>query len=102
MNTSNDFNKISQDNMTVREYEKQKIASKISIEIMKIRINKDWSQAKLAKQANLKKSVINDIEIKAELPDLDILVRIIHALGARLIITPNDIKIAEIKKLRES
>jgi len=89
MKSWEDFDEIVKSSMTEEEYERHILISKISADIIKLRLDKNWTQQDLAERSGLQQSAIARIESEGVLPSLSTLMKILKAFAARISIDPN-------------
>ena len=90
MKSWEDFDEIVKSSMTEEEYERHILISKISANIIKLRLDKDWTQQELAERSGLQQSAIARIESEGVLPGLSTLIKILKAFEVRISIDPNN------------
>lgn len=97
MKSWEDFDEIVKSSMTDEEYERHILISKISADIIKLRLDKNWTQQELAEKSNLQQSAIARIESEGVLPSLSTLIKILKAFEACISIDPNKDEIITMK-----
>lgn len=93
-----DFDKIVQSAMDEEEYQKHLIVAKISADIIRLRLERGWTQKELAERANLKQSAIARIE-SGTLNDIGSLFKILNTLEHRIIFDPMSENLVKIEKI---
>ncbi|MFW5795105.1 MAG: helix-turn-helix domain-containing protein [Bacillota bacterium] len=97
MKSWEDFDEIVKSSMTDEEYERHILISKISADIIKLRLDKNWTQQELAEKSGLQQSAIARIESEGVLPSLSTLIKILKAFEACISIDPNKDEIITIE-----
>jgi transcriptional regulator with XRE-family HTH domain len=97
-----DFEKLVKSVNTEEEYDKLKMGSDFASKLLKARLDKNLTQAELAKRAGLKQSAIARIENQGSLPRIDTVFKIATALGTEIDFVPqNNPKENQIEKLTD-
>lgn len=97
MKSWEDFDEIVKSSMTDEEYERHILISKISADIIKLRLDKNWTQQELAEKSGLQQSAIARIESEGVLPSLSTLIKLLKAFEACISIDPNKDEIITIE-----
>ncbi len=90
MKTWEEFDEIVKSSMTEEEYERHILISKISADLIKLRLDRNMTQKDLADKTGLKQSAVARLESEEVLPKLDTLLKLAKALDASINLNPNE------------
>jgi transcriptional regulator with XRE-family HTH domain len=83
--------------MSEEEYERHILISKISADLIRLRLEQNMTQTDLAEKSGLKQSAIARLESEEVLPKLSTLLKLAKALDANINLNPNQESIIKIE-----
>ena len=92
-----EFDQIVKSSMSEEEYERHVLISKISADLLRLRLEKNMTQTDLAKKSGLKQSAIARLESEEVLPKLSTLLKLAKALDAKINLNPNEESLIKIE-----
>ena len=92
-----EFDQIVKSSMSEEEYERHVLISKISADLIKLRLEQNMTQTDLAKKSGLKQSAIARLESEEVLPKLSTLLKLAKALDANINLNPNEESLIKIE-----
>jgi transcriptional regulator with XRE-family HTH domain len=90
MKNWDEFDQIVKSSMSEEEYERHVLISKISADLIRLRLEKNMTQTDLANKSGLKQSAIARLESEEVLPKLNTLLKLAKALNANINLNPNE------------
>lgn len=90
MKNWDEFDQIVKSSMSEEEYERHILISKISADLIRLRLEQNMTQTDLAKKSGLKQSAIALLESEEVLPKLSTLLKLAKALDANINLNPNE------------
>ena len=97
MKNWDDFDQIVKTSMSEEEYEHHVLISKISADLIRLRLENNMTQTDLAKKSGLKQSAIARLESEEVLPKLNTLLKLAKALDANINLNPNEESLIKIE-----
>ncbi|MFW5961572.1 MAG: helix-turn-helix domain-containing protein [bacterium] len=97
MKNWDEFDQIVKTSMSEEEYERHVLISKISADLIKLRLKQNMTQTDLAKKSGLKQSAIARLESEEVLPKLSTLLKLAKALDANINLNPNEESLIKIE-----
>ncbi len=97
MKNWDEFDQIVKSSMSEEEYERHILISKISADLIRLRLEKSMTQTDLAKKSGLKQSAIARLESEEVLPKLNTLLKLAKALDANINLNPNEKSLIKIE-----
>ncbi|PTV97856.1 Xre family transcriptional regulator [Halanaerobium saccharolyticum] len=97
MNNLDEFDQIVKSSMSEEEYERHILISKISADLIRLRLDQNMTQTDLAKKSGLKQSAIARLESEEVLPKLSTLLKLAKVLDANINLNPNQESIIKIE-----
>ncbi|TDP80907.1 Xre family transcriptional regulator [Halanaerobium saccharolyticum] len=98
MNNLDEFDQIVKSSMSEEEYERHILISKISADLIRLRLDQNMTQTDLAEKSGLKQSAIARLESEEVLPKLSTLLKLAKALDANINLNPNQESIIKIER----
>ena len=92
-----EFDDIVKSSMSEEEYERHILISKISADLIKLRLEQNMTQTDLAERSGLKQSAIARLESEEVLPKLSTLLKLAKALDANINLNPNQESLIKIE-----
>ena len=89
MKNWDEFDQIVKSSMSEEEYERHILISKISADLIRLRLDENMTQTDLAEESGLKQSAIARLESEEVLPNLSTLLKLAKALDANINLNPN-------------
>jgi len=93
-----EFHQIVKSSMSEEEYERHILISKISADLIRLRLDENMTQTDLAEKSGLKQSAIARLESEEVLPKLSTLLKLAKALDANINLNPNQESIIKIER----
>lgn len=97
MKNWDEFDQIVKSSMSEEEYERHILISKISADLIRLRLDENMTQTELAEKSGLKQSAIARLESEEVLPKLSTLLKLAKALDANINLNPNQESIIKIE-----
>jgi len=97
MKNWDEFDQIVKTSMSEEEYERHVLISKISADLIRLRLENNMTQTDLAKKSGLKQSAIARLESEEVLPKLNTLLKLAKALDANINLNPNEESLIKIE-----
>ena len=97
MKNWDEFDQIVKSSMSEEEYERHILISKISADLIRLRLEQNMTQTDLAEKSGLKQSAIARLESEEVLPKLSTLLKLTKALDANINLNPNQESIIKIE-----
>ena len=97
MKNWDEFDQIVKSSMSEEEYERHILISKISADLIRLRLEQNMTQTDLAKKSGLKQSAIARLESEEVLPKLSTLLKLAKVLDANINLNPNQESIIKIE-----
>jgi transcriptional regulator with XRE-family HTH domain len=97
MKNWDEFDQIVKSSMSEEEYERHILISKISADLIRLRLDENMTQKDLAAKSRLKQSAIARLESEEVLPKLSTLLKLAKALDANINLNPNQESIIKIE-----
>ncbi|PXV62944.1 helix-turn-helix domain-containing protein [Halanaerobium congolense] len=97
MKNWDEFDQIVKSSMSEEEYERHILISKISADLIRLRLEQNMTQTDLAEKSGLKQSATARLESEEVLPKLSTLLKLTKALDANINLNPNQESIIKIE-----
>ena len=97
MKNWDEFDQIVKSSMSEEEYEHHTLISKISADLIRLRLEQNMTQTDLAEKSGLKQSATARLESEEVLPKLSTLLKLTKALDANINLNPNQESIIKIE-----